>query len=213
MSKVPFNLSEVKAVIFDLGGVILNLDYDLTINAFKELGQSSFENLYTQANQDAIFDKYETGQISSNEFIKYLLALLPPNCKKNEVISAWNVMLLDLPKMRIDFLKEVALKLPTFLFSNTNELHYQSFKKYFEKEYGTLNLLEDIFEQCYYSHLVGERKPNASAFNTVLKDHNLKANEVLFIDDSIQHIEGAQKLGIKTIHLVDSDICDILTFS
>jgi len=213
MSKPTFNLSEFKAVIFDLGGVILNLDYDLTINAFKELGQESFENLYTQANQDAIFDKYEVGQISSDEFVSYLLNLLPLNCQKEEVIFAWNAMLLDLPRKRIDFIRQIASKLPIFLFSNTNELHLASFTKYFENEYENLNLLEDLFVQCYYSHLVGQRKPNSKAFETVLNDHNLRPEEVLFIDDSIQHIEGAQKLGIKTIHLVDSDICDILTFS
>ncbi|MFT4601844.1 MAG: FMN phosphatase YigB (HAD superfamily) [Arenicella sp.] len=213
MNKNKINLLKYDSVLFDLGGVILNLDYDLTVNAFKSLGQERFDNLYTQASQDFIFDKFETGIISSIEFIDYMLSLLPKECSSADVVIAWNLMLLDLPKKRIDFLKQLSLKMPINLFSNTNDLHFKSFTKYFINEFGDENLLNSMFNKCYYSHLVGERKPNSAAFQLVLDEQGLDPEKVLFIDDSIQHIEGANKLGIKTHHLVDSDICDILTFS
>lgn len=202
-------LSEISAIIFDLGGVILNLDYDLTVNAFKELGGEKFEQLYTQANQDNVIDQFETGQISSREFIEYMQRFLPGEVSDQTVINAWNAMLLGLPKQRIEFLKEIKKTHPIFLFSNTNELHFQNFTAYIKKVFGKSNLLDDIFVQTYYSHKVGLRKPNIEAFEKVITDHDLIPGKTVFIDDSIQHIEGAQKAGLLTKHLVDEDIINI----
>ncbi len=213
MSLLKNKISNFDALIFDLGGVVLNLNYDLTISRFKELGKDNFDKLYTQASQDLVFDRYETGEINSDDFVNYLLEFLPDSTSDFDVIQAWNAMILDLPKHRIEFLKNLRSFLPIFLFSNTNDLHYKYFNSEIEKSYDDNNILNGLFDKCYYSHLVGFRKPNAEAFELVLNEQNLEAEKVLFIDDSIQHIEGANRLGIKTHHLVDSDICDIITFS
>lgn len=204
------DLKDINAIIFDLGGVILNLDYDLTVNAFKELGGERFDKLYTQANQDKIFDAYEVGELSSQEFVNYLKKFLPETVSEGQIVDAWNKMLLNLPNERIEFLNQLRKKTPIYLFSNTNDLHYQSFKKRIEDNFGNENLLEDIFEKAYFSHLCAQRKPNHTAFQLVLDNHNLLAEKTLFIDDSIQHIEGANSLGLKTYHLVQEEIGHVL---
>ncbi|MBI3136139.1 MAG: HAD family phosphatase [Bacteroidetes bacterium] len=201
---IPFN-----AILFDLGGVILNLDYNLTINAFKKLGEENFDRLYTQSQQDKIFDQFETGKISSAEFVRYMKQFLDPSTTDAAIEYAWNAMLLDLPVHRIQLLQQLKKKYSIFLFSNTNEIHLKAFRQIIEQEHGDADLLESLFHQTYYSHLVGERKPNAAAFRTVLDQHNLVPEKTLFIDDSLQHIEGAGKLGIQTIHLVNKDIRDL----
>jgi putative hydrolase of the HAD superfamily len=205
-------MNNVKAIIFDLGGVVLNLDYDLTINAFKKLGGSNFDNLYSQAQQDKIFDKYEVGDISTTDFISYLKSFLPEEVSNEQVIDAWNVMLLDLPLCRVELLRKLRNEYQIFLFSNTNEMHMECFRRTLKDVYGNEKLLEDLFIQTYYSHQEKKRKPNAEAFQQVLNDHGLTAEETLFIDDSIQHIEGAGKIGLQTVHLVDKDIVDIFNF-
>lgn len=202
-------LSNLSAIIFDLGGVILNLDYDLTVNAFKQLGGQKFDELYTQAYQDKIIDQFETGQISSRKFIDYMRSFLPGKIDDETVKNAWNAMLLDLPSERIDLLQEIGKTHPIFLFSNTNEIHFENFTSYIGRTYGNENLLEDLFIQTYYSHQVGLRKPQAEAFEKVISDHDLNPSTTLFVDDSIQHIEGAQKVGLLTRHLVDDDIINI----
>ena len=204
-------LNEIDAIIFDLGGVILNLDYNLTIDAFKKLGGSNFETLYTQAHQDHIFDLYEIGELSSSNFIAYLNQFIP-NSTPEAIVSGWNAMLLNLPAYRIHLLEKLKTSHSIFLFSNTNELHLQSFKGELQKVYGNGDLLETIFERAYFSHLVGKRKPNAEAFELVLNDFGLNPSRTLFIDDSEQHILGAKQLGIKTYHLVGEDIIDIFDF-
>ena len=200
------NLDNTEAIIFDLGGVILNLDYNRTINEFKRLGGSQFDHLYSKANQDQIFDAFEVGSINASYFIKYMAKLLPSEIKDQEIIDAWNAMLLDLPVQRLELLKNLSKRYKLYLFSNTNEIHFNAFSKYFNEQYGENQLLENYFIQTYYSHKVKCRKPNSEAFNLVINDNNLSAEKVLFIDDSIQHIEGAQLLGINTFHLQDTDI-------
>ena len=211
MFNSDFSLKDIDAVIFDLGGVILNLDYDLTVHAFQQLGQRNFDKLYTQANQDKVFDSFEIGQISSNQFIKYLLQFLPESTTESDIVDAWNLMLLDLPKERIELIKEVKKSKRVFLFSNTNAIHFEAFKNQIEREFGNRNLLEDTFEQTYFSHLEKVRKPNKEAFLKVINDQGLECHRTLFIDDSIQHIEGAKSLGIKTIHLSGFEIQDIFS--
>jgi len=201
--------SNYTSIIFDLGGVVLNLDYNRTVNAFKELGKENFDRLYTQSNQDKIFDQFETGAISAYEFRAYMKSFLDDSITEHAIDVAWNSMLLDLPKKRIDLLLKLKERYKIFLFSNTNEIHLDAFQKIIATTYGNPQLLETIFHQTYYSHLVGERKPTAAAFYKVLDEQQLIPQETLFIDDSIQHIEGAQKLGIQTIHLLNQDICEL----
>lgn len=203
------SLDNIEAIIFDLGGVILNLDYQLTIDRFKHMGEERFDELYSQSNQDKIFDRYEVGDISSSEFISYLSQFLPANISNSEIIEAWNLMLLDLPKERLELITDLQSRFKLFLFSNTNDLHFKAFSKYFTKYYENCDLLNKYFIKTYYSHKVGKRKPNCDAFKLVLDENDLYPENVLFIDDSIQHIEGANKLGIQTFHLVDSDVLSI----
>lgn len=199
-------LKGIEAIIFDLGGVILNLDYNLTIEAFKNLGRDNFEKLYTQSNQDKIFDLFEIGAITPEEFREYLRQFFTDEISDFEIDAAWNAMLLDLPVARIKLLNELKKEYPIYLFSNTNAIHYINFKNYLNDNFGNSNLLEDTFNQAYFSHLAKVRKPNAAAFEMVLNDHQLKPQSTLFIDDSLQHIEGAKKVGIRAQHLENSDI-------
>ena len=97
------------------------------------------------------------------------------------------------------------------MFSNTNAIHLRKFQEIIQQQYANAELLEDIFDKTYYSHIIQKRKPNAAAFEYILKDLGLKAEEVIFIDDSIQHVEGAKSIGINAYHLIDNDVINLLT--
>tara|TARA_B110000046_G_C12951085_1_gene380172 strand:- start:199 stop:831 length:633 start_codon:yes stop_codon:yes gene_type:complete len=200
----------VSAILFDLGGVILNLDYNKTIEAFKNLGRERIDALYSQAQQNAIFDRIETGEISENYFRDLLISFLGNEVNHEMVDEAWNAMLLDLPKERIDFLRTLKKEYKIYLFSNTNAIHLRKFQEIIQQQYANAELLEDIFDKTYYSHIIQKRKPNAAAFEYILKDLGLKAEEVIFIDDSIQHVEGAKSIGINAYHLIDNDVINLL---
>ena len=186
-------------IIFDLGGVLLNLDYNLTINAFKKLGLVNFEEMYTQASQTNLFNDFETGQISSQHFINLLLPYLPAGTSPNKVVHAWNAMILDFPIERLQLLDELNKKRRIFLLSNTNEIHLQAVVRSLAKT--TNRTLDSYFEKVYYSHLLNLRKPNKEIFDLVCKEQNLPVSDTIFIDDTIGHIEGAMAFGLQGVHL------------
>ncbi len=190
----------VKNIIFDLGGVILNIDYSRCEKAFSKYGVHDFKNIYSQKDQLDLFDDFENGKISAKEFRERLKKLIPEKISDTQFDDSWNAMLLDLPKERINLLTHLKKKYRTFLLSNTNEIHIHWINNYLKKTFGLKNL-DSLFEKVYFSYELGMRKPDADIFQLVQKENNLKENETLFIDDSIQHIESAKKLGIKTLLL------------
>ena len=196
----------VSTLLFDLGGVLLNLDYSRTIQAFERIGGQEFQLRYSQAAQSSLFDDFEIGAIGKGEFRNGIRAFLDVNVSDQKIDHAWNAMLLYLPSARVDLLKHLRSKYKLILFSNTNKIHLQRFREIIGEQYGDPFLLETLFDKTYYSHELGKRKPNTEAFETILNQHGLRAAEVAFIDDSIQHVQGAIAVGINAHHLTDGDI-------
>lgn len=186
------------AIIFDLGGVILNIDYDSTRRAFEQLGLDNFNDLYSQASQSGLFDRFETGQISASYFINNLLEFLPRGTTPNQVVHAWNAMILHFPTENLDFLAEIKNVKRTFLLSNTNEIHVQCFNRKLAEvsEHSNLN---PFFEKVYFSNELGKRKPHPETFRHLCELHELNPAKTLFIDDSAQHLEGAKEIGLQTL--------------
>lgn len=194
------NLEGIKNIIFDLGGVILNIDYQLTIQGFQKLGIENFEEIFSQFKQSQLSDDFETGQISENEFYQGIKTISGIDFTFEEFKCAWNALLLDLPKERIDLLKKLSQNYRLFLFSNTNQTHYSEFVAKVEDDFNL------IFEKAYYSHQFGRRKPDSDSFLAILHENKLKAKETLFVDDSIHHIQSAELLGIPTLLIQDKPI-------
>jgi putative hydrolase of the HAD superfamily len=196
-------LEGIKNIIFDLGGVILNIDYQLTVEAFKKLGIDDFEEIFSQYKQSTLSDDFETGRITELEFYEGIKTISGKDFTFEEYKNAWNALLLDLPKERINILKKLSKKYRLFLFSNTNETHYKEFVTKVESDFNT------IFEKTYYSHQFGKRKPDSDSFLSILKENNLIIEETLFVDDSIQHIESANLLGIRTLLIQEKPITEL----
>jgi putative hydrolase of the HAD superfamily len=185
----------VKNIIFDLGGVIIDIDYNLAATAFKKLGIVDFDSFYSKAKQSSLFDEFEKGLISNAEFRTALRQYLPPAISDQQIDDAWNAMLIGIPSHRVDFLKEVAKHYRIFLLSNTNRIHIEAFTQYNDEKFGK-GYFESIFEYCYFSSDIAMRKPDAEIFEFVLSENGLRKEETIFIDDSIQHIQGALNTGL-----------------
>ena len=195
-------MKNIKAIIFDLGSVILNINYQNTINAFSKLGVKNASTFYSKKVQANLFNQIETGDITTEKFLSGLQKETN-NASINQVSEAWNAMLLDLPDNRLAVIKSLKKEYSIYLLSNTNAIHIDAFKNKLRKV--KWKKFCNLFDKMYLSHEVGLRKPNAAIFEYLLKEQNLQAHEVFFIDDSPQHIEGANKLGIKTHHLKNGE--------
>ncbi len=192
-------MQNVKNIIFDLGGVLFNIDFRLTEKAFTELGVNDFASFFTQFHSNPLFAMLETG-VNTAFFYDEFRKETRLDVTDEQIKHAWNALLLDFRKESMALLPVLRKKYRLYLLSNTNEIHIQEFLLRFDQTYPGTNF-EDLFDGVYYSHRIGFRKPNADAFEYILNRHSLPAQETLFIDDSINNIEAAGKLGIQTIHL------------
>lgn len=206
----PENTRGVKNIIFDFGGVIINIDYHLTALAFGKLGIDNFDQLFSQATQSDLFNNLETGAIPLSDFRNELRKIINLDITDEQLDNAWNAMLLDYPKHRLDFLLKIKKQYRTFLLSNTNKIHQDCYYASLYKQHGIVGL-NNHFEKLYFSHEVGLRKPDAAIYQLVLDQNNLKPEETLFIDDSAQNLAIPQSLGIQVYHLTNGE--DVVDFA
>lgn len=193
-------MENIKAIIFDFGGVILNIDYYKTSKAFKDLGVANFEDMYSQKNADHIFQQLEEGKIGEMEFYDAFRQSTQLHLTDIQIETAWNTMLLDYRKEALFTLKKIKNKYKLFLLSNTNIIHQKAFNNIYEQDFGK-GSIQDYFDRIYYSHEIGSRKPDHKPYEFVVNENNLSPSETLFIDDSTQNIEAAKSLGLQTVLL------------
>jgi putative hydrolase of the HAD superfamily len=193
-------MQNIKAIIFDFGGVILNIDYNKTSKAFADLGVKNFEEMYSQKNANPLFHDLEEGKINEEEFYNAFRTSSQLKLTDQQIKKAWNAILLRYREEALQTLTTIKNKYRLYLLSNTNSIHHKEFNKIFEDQIGS-GSINDYFDKAYYSHEIKLRKPGKDAYQYVLKENNLLPSETLFIDDSIQNIEAAESLGLQTIFL------------
>ena len=198
-------MKNTKAIIFDLGGVILDISYNETIKKFKEIGLT---NIYTSHSQHHLFNLLETGRIEEDEFL-LKLQKMTQNVSKEEIKFAWNSMILNLPDKNLKLLSLLKKKYKLFLLSNTNNIHINYFKDMIGQK--KWDMFSDVFEKIYFSHKIGVRKPDFLSFQIILDENKLDPQDVFFIDDSSQHINAAKKLEIACFQLKDNNISKLIS--
>ena len=193
------NFENITAIIFDLGGVLLNIDYNKTKEAFEQLGVKDFHNMYSQAEANPLFERLEIGAIKEHDFYNHMQQHVDPAYNSKNIEQAWNAMLLDFRMESLNELKSLKKKYKLYLLSNTNYIHLKEFNKIYEHNVSK-EPFASLFDKVYFSHEIGLRKPNVEPFEYVVKENNLIPAQTLFIDDSLQNVEGARKAGLKVIH-------------
>ncbi len=190
----------IKNIIFDLGGVILNIDFQRSATEFKDIGIDNFNQLYSRAVQESLFEKLEMGLITDKSFYNEIRKLSKLPITDQQIEKAWNALILDFPQKRLALLQEIGRNYRCFLLSNTNGIHYTAYQNDLREKHS-IDGLESLFEKSWYSHKLQMRKPNKDIFTFALSDAAIEAKDTLFIDDSIQNIETAKSLGIKTLFI------------
>ncbi len=193
-------MQNIKNIIFDLGGVILNIDFKQTELAFAKLGIGNFNQYYTLQSATPLFQQLETGQITPEMFYAEFRKIVKVSLTNEEIRDAWNALLINFPLEWISWLEEISTKYKIYLLSNTNKIHYDAFIKMFDEQTGKGDF-NKYFIKPYYSHEIHLRKPDKECFEFVLKNENLNPSETLFIDDSETNIEAAKTVGLNTLHL------------
>lgn len=193
-------MNRIKNIIFDLGGIFIDINYQKTEDSFLKLGFKNFADFYKQDYVSDLFNDLEIGKINDNLFCNEIRKISKLNISNKQIIDAWNALLGTFFEGRINWLQQLN-DYNIFLFSNTNKIHYDAFMRIYKKQFGNSNF-DNFFIKAYYSHTLGLRKPNINSYEFILNEQNLTASETLFVDDTKKNIEGAAKAGLQTLLLL-----------
>lgn len=188
------NLRAFDTLIFDFGGVILDINPEHTWNAFGKF--ASKENIHQVINS-GLLQAIESGKITAAELRGQINRQLDKKIDDATFDRAWNAMLIDYKPKRIERIQWLKKSHRMLLLSNTNEIHYAFFSRKLEKEYGVG--FSDLFHHTYLSHEMGLLKPNTEIFRRVLIEQQLTPEKTLFIEDTRENADAATLLGIETL--------------
>ena len=189
--------NKIKNIIFDLGGVILDIDENVVFNELAKLGVDIKQALHSEELQQ-ILSKFDTGIYTAPTFRKKMKAFFHLEKQTDQKFDElWNAMLFDIPRERIEAIEQVKKHYKIFIMSNTNEIHYDLYVRDLQLRFGYKEF-DDLFDKTYMSFAEHLEKPDPRFFELILDHQGLKPEETLFIDDTPKNTEAARKLGINT---------------
>ena len=201
-------IDSVENIIFDFGGVILNLDEQATFTQLELLMGKTKSEMPDILEKSQFYD-FECGHISADEFIANLQSLATTPFSKQQFLDAWNAMLLDFPEEHITLLRNLKSHFRTFLLSNTNVIHIEAFEKNM-KHQGIPYHMRELFEEVWYSSSIGMRKPYPDTYRAMIQRAHIIPERTLFLDDKQENLDGAAQAGLQTMLITPTNtICSI----
>lgn len=186
----------IRNIIFDFGNVLFDLDLAAFEREMKALLGENFVAAREKLLRERVFELYETGGLSTDEFVEKLCRASEPALAPEQVIAAWNAIFIGMPKHRFELLVRLRQRYKVFLLSNINDLHERWIVDYMLREHDLSEYETLHFDGVYFSHLIRLRKPSREAFEYVLADAELAPGETVFFDDLPENVEAARQVGI-----------------
>ena len=186
----------VKALLFDLGGVLINIDFARALRAWSAFSPLSVAQLKAAFQQDDAYERIETGRITTARYFEHLRACLKLDATDEQIAAAWNALLLDEITETVDAIRRAReqLKLPCYIFSNTSPTHHALWRVRHAR-------MLEAFERVFVSSEIGLRKPHREAFDFVAREIGVPPQAILFFDDLADNVAGAAAAGFSTVHV------------
>ena len=186
----------VKALLFDLGGVLINIDFARALRAWSAFSPLSVAQLKAAFQQDDAYERIETGRITTARYFEHLRACLKLDATDEQIADAWNALLLDEITETVDAIRRAReqLKLPCYIFSNTSPTHHALWRVRHAR-------MLEAFERVFVSSEIGLRKPHREAFDFVAREIGVPPQAILFFDDLADNVAGAAAAGFSTVHV------------
>ena len=198
-------LPKVSALLFDLGGVLVEIDWIKVFDEWSKYSRLSTDEIANRFRMDKAYQRHECGQISGSEYFLYLRDIVEYQGDEDSFIEGWNSIFVGLINKSVNILDQIDRELPLYLLTNTNVTHEIKWMMMY-------SALIARFNKVFVSSSMGCRKPDKKAFEHVLEEMNVTANEVLFFDDTKENVEGAKAIGFQVVHVIrPSDIRIALT--
>ncbi len=203
------DLQRVKTVIFDFGGVIIDLHREKSVAKLEEFGVKDADSLLSRTHHDGIFMELERGKVSVFDFRNSIRARYNAELSDEKIDEAWISFLGTVAENKLEFIKSLRRKYRVLMLSNTNVIHFDWCRKNIFGKFGYG--LDDLFDELYLSYEMKMAKPDKEIYQELLRRENIEASECLFIDDSKDNILAAQELGIQTyLYNIGDDFREII---
>jgi len=189
----------IKKIIFDLGGVLLNIDPPLTGKKLEAMGVANMREVHEKLMASGLYARFDSGKITAARFREEVRSACALPLTDEQVDEAWNALLLDFPAHRVEMLRQLQGNYDLFLLSNTNIIHFQSYTESFRQIYQ--EEMSSFFRQLFLSYELGDHKPDHAIYKKVLHYDGFVPGETLFIDDSLPNARAAVECGMQAIHL------------
>lgn len=188
------DIDKFDTIIFDLGGVILDINPELTLKAFSKLyGKENIKEIYSKE----LLPKFENGLLTLDELLSRIEEIVRKPVDKDEFKEAWTSMLIGYKPKRIEWIKKLKSTHKLFMLSNTNEVHYAAFSGKLKREYNITFF--DLFKNVFLSHEMQLMKPDLEIFKRVLEEESLDSDKTLFIEDTLENAQAMRQLGVETL--------------
>ena len=194
-------VTNVSAILFDLGGVLYHINDKVMIDEFNKLGNQDFSEIYNLSTQKPIIDKYEMGFVSSEEFFSSLKIYFSESVREQELVTAWNSMLLGMPEENFKLLLELKKNYPIYLLSNTNHEHIKFINHEMDNIFNVSNL-KNLFDDVIYSYEVNMRKPDTDIYDYTLSKIPYQKENILYIEDNLANYNKGKELGINSVFML-----------
>lgn len=197
-------MAEIKNLVFDLGNVIIDIDYAVTINEFQKIAAVDFGEILSYSKQLNLFDDFERGSISAAQFRNELRKFLKPGTSDEAIDHAWNAILRHYPPAKFEMLRQLKNRYQVYALSNINEIHVDTVQTDIARQFGEPGV-HAFFNKMYYSNQLGARKPERKIYELLLQRENLNPEETFFVDDKVENVAVAKQLGMQAWHLADRE--------
>ncbi len=190
-------LKGIEAIVFDLGGVIIDLDFQRSFDQFSTLSGKSPETIRKGIFDSGILHQYEKGDYTDEEFLVEIERIFMLKGDRLAIEQAFLALLLNIPPARIELIRNLSKKYRVFILSNTSSIHYKEVNAILKRDTGYEHL-DLLFEKVFLSFELGLLKPHQEIYKAVLEQALLDPQHTLFLDDNVDNLRGASSLGIHT---------------
>jgi FMN phosphatase YigB (HAD superfamily) len=198
------DFKHIANIIFDIGDVLIDIDYDLMDAEFEKLAHVDFKNIISKSGQTKLFDQFERGELDAQAFRDGLRKYLKEDTTDEQIDAAWNSLIVNYPREKFELLKALKKDYNVLALSNINPIHLDKLNRDAKELLGA-DLFSDFFHKAYYSHELGCRKPEPDIYEWVLNEEGIVPEETLFIDDKADNVKEANIYGIKGMQLKERE--------
>ncbi len=184
----------VEALLFDLGGVVIEIDFDRAFRRLVEHSRLPLAELRAGFRVDAAYEQHERGELEAKDYIAHLRRVLELDCDDEAMIGAWNSIFVREISETVDAVLAVREQLPCYALTNSNPTHQAVWTQRYPRAIAA-------FRDVFVSSDLGHRKPEREAFHAVAERTGTKPESMLFFDDTLENVEGARRAGLQAVHV------------